>query len=222
MCLKQQYGKWLRLKEEVDLRLARGTDFQRMKELILFLGQEQTYLELRQKEGRMMMLDCFLGIWLEEKRILQQPGIAEDIFYQVGSLSALAHKYRQILYCALRIENKVPESYVKQAITWLLEQRISGVAIGKIVILETKEKEDNLLHIAQALKKEGATGNALLLLAYANRSFPGRERLILEEADCRIQIQHWEKAYELLKAIENPTAEIRDILAILRQVIKNG
>ena len=92
--MEQQYREFQRLKEEVDCHLAQGTDFQRMKELILYLAQEQAYLELKQREGRMIMLDRFLGIWMEEKQKLQEPGIAEDIFYQVDSLEDLVLKYR--------------------------------------------------------------------------------------------------------------------------------
>ena len=222
MQLEQQYRELQRLKEEVDYRLAQGTDFQRIKELILYLSQEQAYLELKQKEGRMIMLDRFLGIWMEEKQKLQESGIAEDIFYQVGSLEDLVHKYQKILYCALRIENRVPRPYVEQAVAELVEQRISGLAIGRIVMLETKEKEENLLHRAQELKREGEILNALLLLQYANKRFPGRNGLLLEEADCWLQGQQWERSYELLKAIENPTVEIKEIMSELRQVIEDG
>lgn len=222
MQLEQQYRELQRLKEEVDCRLAQGTDFQRIKELILYLAREQAYLELKQKEGRMIMLDRFLGIWMEEKQKLQEPGIAEDIFYQVGSLEDLVHKYQKILYCALRIENKVPRLYVEQAVAGLVEQRISGLAIGRIVMLETREKEENLLYIAQELKRGGEILNALLLLQYANKCFPGRDRLLLEEADCWLQEQQWERAYELLKAMGNPAEEIKEIMTELRQVIEDG
>lgn len=222
MQLEQQYYELQRLEEEVNRRLAQGTDFGRVKELILYLAREQTYLELKQKEGRMIMLDRFLGIWMEEKQKLQDPGIAEDIFYQVGSLEDLAHKYQQILYCALRMENNVPEPYVEQAMAWLVEQRISGLAVGRIVMLETRDKEGNLLHIAQELKRSGEILNALLLLQYANEKLPGRAGLLLEEADCWLQGRQWERAYELLEAIEEPAQEVREIMTQLRQVIENG
>lgn len=222
MRLEQQYQELLRLREEIDLRLKQGTNFQNIKELTLFLAKDPGYQKLKRKENQMLYLDCFLSIWLEEKRKLPQLGIEEDIFNKVESLEKLEQKYWQIEYCALRIENHVPEPYISQSISWLTEQRISGIAIGKIVIFETKDRKDNLLRIAQELKQRGEAANAILLLQYAQEKYPGQDELALEEADCWLLGEQWRRAYELLTAIEKPTAEIRETIMGLRQVMGHG
>ncbi|MDE7223493.1 MAG: hypothetical protein K2O34_06900 [Acetatifactor sp.] len=217
---KQQDQELSQLKEEINLRLARGRGAQDIEELMLFLAESSLYQGLKQQDGQLSMLDSFLNIWLREKQRL--PESAEDIFCQVGSLKDLVTKYRKILFCALRVENGVPESYVDEALEWLEQPRISGVAIGEIVVRETSKKEENLMHVAQGLKRRGQIPNAILLLQYANERYPERERLLLEEADCWMREQQWNRAYKLLAQIENPTAEIRDILTRLQQVLGNG
>ena len=116
----------------------------------------------------------------------------------------------------------MPEPYISQSIRWLTKQRVSGIAIGRITIAETKDREANMLHIAQRLKRQGNLANAILLLQYAHEKYPGQERVVLEEADCWIQGQQWQRAYELLAEIESPSDVIKETIQGLRQVMKNG
>lgn len=217
---EQQDQELLQLKGEINRRLTQGREFQDIEELMLFLAESSLYQKAKQQDGQLSMLDCFLNIWLKEKQRL--PESAEDIFCQVGSLKHLVTKYRKILFCVLRVENKVPEAYVDEALEWLEKPQISGVAIAEITLRETSKKEENLMHVAQGLKRRGRISNAILLLQYANERYPGRERLLLEEADCWMQGRQWNRAYKLLAQIENPTAEIQDIMTRLQQVLENG
>ena len=216
----QQDQELLQLKEEINLRLARGRDFQNIEELMLFLAESPLYQNQKQQDGQLRMLDCFLNIWLKEKRRL--PGTAADVFCQTDSLEKLVNKYRGIWFCALRVENRVPKPYVDQVMEWLEEQRVSGVALGEITVRETKDKEENLLRLAQELKRRGQISQALLLLQYAGGRYPESENLILEEADCWMQGRQWDRAYKLLTRIENPRAEIQNIMTSLQQVLENG
>lgn len=222
MRLEQQYRELLRLKKEINIRLKRGTDFQNIKELMLMLAKDQGYQILKGKENQMIILDCFLGIWLKEKRRLSELGIETDIFYQVSSLDELEQKYQTIRYCGLRIENNVPDEYIEQAFLWLIDQKVSGIAIGKIVIYGTKHRENNLLYLARGLKQKGDLTNAILLLQYARENYPKQEKFLLEEADCWLQGQQWQRAQALLREIEKPTAEIQEITEGLQRVIENA
>lgn len=222
MRLGQQYQELLRLRKEINIRLEKGTDFQNIKELTLHLAGDRGYQKLKEEENQMIMLDCFLDIWLEEKRKLPGLEMTGDIFNGIKSLGQLEQRYQRIKYCALRVENHVPEPYINESVSWLMEEKISGIAIGKITISETKDREDNLLHIAQELKRQGDLPRAILLLQYANEKYPGEERMILEEADCWIQGRQWQRAYELLVGMGKPTGETEEIIKGLRQVMENG
>lgn len=224
MRLEQQYEEVLRLKEEIDQRLGEGTDFHRIRELILFLAGNKFYLKRKQKENQLLMLDCFFGIWLEEKKKLPKVGTETDIFYNISSLEELERKYRRVKYCGLRIENAVCDSCMEQALEWLERDKVSGIAIGRIFLWETARREENLLFMAQYLKHKGDSINALLLLQYANEALPGQERLLLEEADIWITVREWEAALALLHQIKNPPQSIKELaeeLEGLRQVEEN-
>lgn len=224
MRLEQQYGEILRLKREINLRLGTKTGFQEIKELIRFLAGDKSYLILRQQERQLMMLDCFFGIWLKEKEKLTKIGIETDIFDCISSLEELERKYQRIKYCGLRIENAVPYPYVEQALEWIEEDKVSGIAVGKIFLRETSKREENLSSMAQYLKQRGDAINALVLLQYGNEELPGRERLLLEEADIWISQREWAAALDLLCQIKDPSRVIRELKAELeglRQVKNN-
>lgn len=222
MRLKQQYQELLRLKEEINQRLVSGTDFQNIKELMLYLAKDQAYYKLKFTENQLIMLESFFCIWLKEKRKLPDLGIETDIFSKVSCLDDVEKKYQKIKFCGLRIENTVPEEYIEQAVQWLIENEVSGLAIGKIITSETKDRVKNLLGIAQHLRKREEFFNALLLLQYANEAFPGKEKLLLEEADIWFDIGQFDKAFELLGKIEKPSKEIKELIAELQQVKRNG
>lgn len=221
MRLEEQYQELIRLKEEINQRLQKGTAFEDIKELMLYLAQDKAYFKLKAKENQMFMLALFFDIWMREKRKLSDLGVETDIFDKVSSLDDMEQKYQRIKYCGLRIENAVPDDYIEQALEWLGEDRVSGIAIGMIVRKETEKREQNILYIAQYLRRIGDSLNALLLMQYANEEFPGQENLLLEEADIWLEGQHFERALELLSQIENPSMQIKGLIEELRQVTEN-
>lgn len=221
MKLKQQYEELLRLKKEINQRLEKGTDFSQIRELMLYLAGDPVYPRLKKKENQLIMLDCFFQIWIKEKKKLPDLGVETDVFCKVSSLDDVEHKYLKIRYCGLRIENAVPDAYIGQALEWLTEDKISGMAIGKIISRETKKKQENMLQIAQCLRRRGDSLNALLLIQHANEAFQGQEKLLLEEADIWLEGGQLGKALELLSQIEAPSLQIKELMKELRQVTGN-
>jgi len=227
MRIEKQYRELLRIKEEVNQRIKKGTDFQKIKELMLYLAQEKNYFKLKctdnmYADDQLIKLDFLLNIWLEEKKKLPELGIETDIFYKISSLGDVEHKYLKVLYCGLRIENHVPDEYCEQAIEQMIEDRVSGIAIGKIIVFETKKREENLLYIARFLRRKGEVLNALFLMQYANETFPGNEKLLLEEADIWLEGRQWKKAMEILSKVKNPSRYVKEMETELRRVIKYG
>ncbi len=222
MKLKEQCQELLRLKAEIGQQLKKGTDFKAIKHLMLYLAGEKFYSKLKCLDNQLAELDLFFNIWLEEKKDLSNLGIETDIFSGISSLRDVEQKYLKILYCGLRRENAVPDAYIGQALEWLVQEHISGLAIGKIIVSETSRKEENLLSIAQRLRQKGEILNTLLLLQYANKTFPGNEQLLLEEAGLWLDGMQWERALENLLKIESPTEQAKELAAELQQVAKNG
>lgn len=221
MDLSEQYQEISKLKHEINTRLSKGTDYPAIRELALFLAKNEKYQTLYRLENQLIKLQHFLTIWREEQEKMTGQAETENIFFQINSLDEIEQKYCRIEYYGLRIENHVPKPYCSQLLDWLLEHKVSGIALGVIIRNRTEKGLENLLCIAQELKRRMELPNAVLLLQYAREKYPGKEALLLEEADCWLQVRQWKKALELLMEMEAPTAEIQELITELRQVVEN-
>lgn len=219
MNLQEQYREISALKVEINDRLSKGTDYLSIKNLAVFLAQNETYQELYTMENQLIRLQHFLTIWQEEQERLPGRTASENIFYRTGNLDELEQKYRRIEYYGLRIENRVPEPYCSELLDWLLEHRVSGIALGIIIRNRTEQGSRNILCIAQELKRRAELPNAVLLLQYAHEKYPDEEAFLLEEADCWLQAGQGKKALELLQVIRQPSAAIQELITELEQVI---
>ena len=152
MNLEEQYQEISKIKQEINLRLSRGTAASDIRELAIFLAQDRNYQKINTSENQLIKLSHFLTIWQEEKQKLPALGISEDIFYQVHNLDELEQKHRRIEYYGLRIENNVPEPYCRELMDLLMEQKVSGLALGIIIRNRTERGGHNLLSVARELK----------------------------------------------------------------------
>lgn len=173
-------------------------------------------------DNQLIRLQHFLTVWREEQDKMPGRAATENIFYQIDSLDCLEQKYRRIEYYGLRVENHVPEPCLGELLDWLLEHRVSGIALGIIIANRTEQGCENILCIARELKRRAQLPDAVLLLSYAREKFPDKDIFLLEETDCWLQAGQKEKALELLREIRRPTAAIRELMAELEQVIHNA
>lgn len=210
MKLQEQYESLIEIKKEIDNKL-KDLDFQKTKELLLWLAKSDVYQKLKTKENQMIMLAFFCDTWLEEKKKLSSLGIDDDIFYQADSLEKIEKKYQTLKFGMLRLENEVPEEYCEQIVQYIIDKRISGIAIAKMVSFETKHKESNILKISHRLSENTQTIKAIVLLQYAQEMYPKNKDLILNEAECWIEGKQWEMAYNCLNKIEEPDIEIQEL-----------
>ncbi len=221
MNLEEQYQEISRLKQEINNRLSNGTDYLSVKELAIFLARDKEYQKLHRMDNQLIKLQHFLTVWREEQEKMPSQAMSENIFYQISSLDELEQKYCRIEYYGLRMENRVPEPYCSQLLDWLLEHKVSGIALGIIIRNRTEQGIDNILCIAQELKRRAELPNAVLLLQYAREKYPGVEVFLLEEADCWLQAGQWRRALDLLQEIEQPSTQIQEIITELQQVAEN-
>ena len=218
MKIEQQYQKLIELQIEINDRL-KDLNFEKVKDLILFLAKSESFQKLKKKDNQMIILDCFCSVWIEEKKQLEPLGVQEDIFYGVNSLKDLERKYLLVKYTALRIENHVPEVYIEQAIDEIIKEKISGIAIEKIVVFETSEREKNIVEIAAWLKEKNQILTAMSLLQSGLKVFEQNHEMLLSLADCWMQGEQWSQAYECLMQMKNPTEEEQKLLEELKKVI---
>lgn len=217
MKIEQQYQALQKLKPEINEKL-KELNFQKIKELILWLAKSEDYLRLKRKDDQLRRLDIFCNIWLEEKKVLPELGIVEDIFSGVRSLRDIEEKYQLIRFGVMRLETVMPEEYYEQVVERFIKYKVSGIAIAKIIYIETQEQEKNVLKIVQLLRERGQMITAMTLLESAEKNMPGNKRYLSELADCWLSGQQWEQALGCLKKIEKPDPEIQ---GLIRELEKN-
>lgn len=217
---EQQYRELLTLKYQIEERL-KNLNFEKIKELIIWLTHSTSYQKLKGKDNQLSMLNVFCSIWLEEKKKLDALGISEDIFYGVDSLESLEKKYLTIKFGLLRLENDIPIEYCTESIDEMVENKVSGIALYKIIIEETADKIENVRKMAGLFKQNGQTVTALILLQKGNDTWPQNRNVLLELADCWMEGEQWEQAYECLKKIPDPNEEIYELTKTLEKVLKD-
>ena len=222
MRVEQQHQAIVRIKPEIDKKL-KNLDFQRIKDLLLWLAQSEDYLRLKGADNQLRMLDIFCSIWVEEKKLLSEMGIEDDIFGGINSLQDVEKKYLMIEYGIMRLETIMPEEFYEQVMDNLVENKISGIAIAKIIYLESLEKEKNALKIARRLKGRNQMYTAMVLLQRMEEDyFPSNRDILLELADCWMTGRQWEQALGCLKKIEKPDEMVQELMKELEKSILNG
>ena len=216
----QRYEELQLLVKEIDDRL-QEVNFQKIKELMFWLMKSEIYQKLKIKENKLIRLKRFLDIWLEEKKQLVMLGIQEDIFYEVHSLADIEKKYEIIQYSGLRVENEVPSFLCEEIVDELIEYKVSGIAICKIIIWETYKREKNILKISRILKEKNQVITANILLKEALKVYLENEEMWIELAECWMLGQQWNQALDCLLKIKEPKIEVQELIKELEKVIEN-
>ncbi len=214
----EQYENLIKLKRVINERL-QDLDFAKIKELILWLTKSIEFQKIKSKDNQFSMLDTFMNLWIEEKKQLEPMGIQEDIFTGITSLEDVESKYLAVKYCALRLENDVPEEFCEQGLENIVELKISGITLARIITFETLDRQGNMIKMARRLKDRGQLLTAIHLLQNGLKSFPKEKDMLLELTDCWIMGQQWRPAYECLKEIESPDQEIQELMSELEKVM---
>lgn len=220
MKIQQQYEELLKIKEDINEKL-QELNFGKIKELMLWLAKSSIYQKLKTKENQLIWLERFCNIWLIEKKELISRDIDDDIFWGVNSLDSIEKKYLSIKFGILRLETPMPEEYYEQAIDTMIDYHISGLAIGYIIILESLKKEKNILKTARLLKDRGQLITAMELLQYGLKTYADNSDLLLELADCWMQGQQWQQAYDCLKKIKEPDGSVEEMIEELEKVVQH-
>ncbi len=168
------------------------------------------------RDSQLLAFEYICKIWIAEKTY----GYAETILSNIHSLGELEELYTNLKYYCRRFEyDAMPDEELQEGIWFIVNNRISAVALFGIVEEVTRKKEENLLRLAQFLKIEGQLIMAAVLLQQAVNKYEKNEELIIELADCWLEAQQWQRAYDTLKKIEKPSKDIEEIILNLEEVL---
>lgn len=218
MGLQEQYQKLKDLRPEIDERL-KHLDFAGIKDLLLWQAGSADFQNLKDKDNQLMILEACSQIWLAEKKELPGAGIDDDIFDGVDSLDSLERKYLRIQFALYRLETPMPKEYLEEAVDGLIADRVSGIALCRILMRETEYREDNLAKLADLLQEKGQTVTALFLLQRGESAYPGSQKILLKMADCWLEAGNPAQACQCLKRIREPGEDIRELLCELEGMI---
>lgn len=177
--LKELYNKMLELKMLVNAKLSDGS-FEAIRDLIKMLDESEVYPRLLEKDTQLSMLDIFLGIWLDEKRELSALGIASDIMTDVSDLDVLEDKYHTISLSILRFENDMLEEYLNEAIDRIIAQDISGIALYKILKIDTIDHVNNVIKVSTALRARKEYIRDMFFVRLAVSEYPNDPNVVAQ------------------------------------------
>lgn len=215
MKVQEQCACIAEIKEEVDKRLS-DHDFDKIKELILWLAQNEQYQKIRKKDAELKILNFACDIWIEEKKKLEPLGIKEDFFCNVDSIEVLSDKYYACLFALLRMKMDMPEEYYFQTVTWLQENCISGIALINITEFERLPNEC-IFKLANWYREYENLVPALLMLQKMDEKYPKNKDVLLELAMIWLESGQMQKAYDCLRQIEKPEKDIKELIDELGQ-----
>lgn len=220
MKLEEQYKKLIELKDEINARLE-NLDFDKIKELLLWLAGSQDYLKLKNKDNQLIALDVIKDIWLEEKKHINDFEMHGDAFDRVNSLEDVEFRYLKVQFAIFRLENDIPMEYCIEAVQELIIYKYSPLFMFRVIIRETEMIEQNILKLSRLLKNQNDLVRSIGLLKLGVEKYPKNSDFLLELADCWISVQQYGVAYECLNKIANPNKEVRELITELKKVLNN-
>ncbi len=206
------------LKEEINARLL-DLDFNRLKDLLLWLAKSQEYQSLKEKDVQLQILHFFTEVKLQELKKRESFAMQGDVFEGIGSLEDAERKYLAAKFAILRIENDMPYEYCMESSEQLIQYQYSPYALGGIIIKESKEQEKNFLGLTRLFREKNDLIRAIGLLEKGVEKYPGSEMLLCELAEIWLEAQQWDKAYQCLCDILNPNQDIQELKQELEKVI---
>lgn len=217
---KEKYEKLAKLKTQINEKIG-ILDFEKTKELILWLAKSPDYQKLKVEDSQLEYLDFATSVWLEEKRQAGDIIHKTDIFCNICSLDDLENRYTKAYFAILRLENSDDKEFCLEAVNMLTESDMSAIAILKLINRECF-LPDIVLKISKYLKFQNQYLAALELLTEAEKNDNKNDLIQLELADCWIFAGQFRIAYDCLKRIVNPSDEIEGIMSELEKVMDDG
>ena len=220
MQIKEQQEKKTERYKEIDNKF-QETSFEKIIEIQRWMLKSKQYQLLKTKDNKLFFFDSFCRIWIEEKKRMLCVEEEKDIFWRTQSIEEIESKYYDILFAILRVENNVIKQDIQQGIDKIIEEEISGIAIGYILMVESKCKKENVISISQLLAQKNEYIKAIELLQYAQSCIFQDDDFILAEADCWITIRQWNQSLNCLKKISNPDRDILEIIHNIERINEN-
>lgn len=208
--LQQRDSIW----EQADRLLCEGTEeaYNRLESLLNDLRNRTVIMRTTELGTLLEMINC--------RHIEIQSGDS-GLFSDISNVREAEEKHLSIKHLVWRMEAGICEEKAQEKIKKLCEKKESKLLIAWIIKMQVKEWERVFLKVSRYMQEYGIT-DALELLSYGILICPGNQTLLLEKADCLMEIGMWKEVLDTLCQIKEPDVEVREMIQELTAVLKES
>lgn len=155
------------------------------------------------------MAEC----WKKEEQIG-----ASHVFDGITDVWQAQKKYITIKHGLWRIENGIRKEHCMEAVKKMCEIDCSKYLVVWILYANLRDRE-RVIALLGALMSEVSVPCAVETLSYGLLYYPGNEKILLQKAECLMELSLWPEVLRTLQQIENPGTEIKDMIKELKAAL---
>lgn len=205
--------KQAQLEEMVQELLEKGTDeaYERLYHILC----EKEYEPVLRKTSKLGLLREMVERWKEEK----EEGDSH-IFREIHNLEQAESTYLSIKHGLWRIEQELSVEKWTPFIERMSRRQQSKYLIAWIAYANLSRPEATLACLGAYMMQYDVV-SALETLSYGLVLFPNSKEILLQKAQCLMDLNMWQEALEAMKMIEAPEAEVQQIIIELEAALSS-
>lgn len=205
--LQQRDSIW----QQADRLLEEGTEeaYDRLEVLLKDLRNRTAVMRTTELRILLEMANC---------RYIEMQSGESNIFRNVTSVREAEQKHLSIKHLAWRMEAGICEEKAGEQVREWCEKKDSKFLIAWIIKTQVKEWERVFLLVSRCMQEYRAA-DAIELLSYGNLLCPDKSQLLLEKANCFMEIGMWQEVLATLCQIKEPEAQVREMIQELTAVL---
>ena len=204
--------KWKQLEQMVRELLAESTEEAYEKLYIILRNKE--YEPILRKHIELGLVREMVECWKEEK-----DGGNSWIFYEINTLEQAKHTYLWIKHGLWRIEQGLSWEKCIPFVEKVSQRKQSKYLIVWIAYANLSRPEEVIACLGEYMMQYDVV-SALEILSYGLLFFPNSTEILLQKAQCLMEVNMWQEALKTLYLIKNPEEEIGQIIIELEDAMK--
>ncbi len=199
------------LLERVNLLLAKkeNSAYEHLYNIITDKQYETTVRQTTELGLLREMTEC----WKKEGQIGPS-----HVFDDITDVWQAQKKYLTIKHGLWRLENGIRKELCMEAVKEMCKKNSSGYLIVWIAYANLRDRE-KVIALLGAFMSEISVSCAVEALSYGLLYYPGNEKILLQKAECLMELSLWPEVLLTLQQIENPGTEIQDMIKELKAVL---
>lgn len=198
------------LKEQANELLPKQTQeaFEKLYDIFSDAQYETTLKKTTELGVIREMLECW-------KMETENGNSNSNILTDIKNLEDAEYKYLSVKHCLWRIEMQLGYEKCIEMVSMLCQQKTSKLFIAWNIRSNMRDREFIFAQLAKYMQ-EINPADAIELLSYGLLFYPNHQELLLQRADCLMELGLWEEVLKTLQQIENPGEDIIEMMKELK------